>query len=255
MLRVMFLASSLLACTKLDTFMAAPDSGAVDSDVLDASASSAADERPRTLEQREDLLFCGHAPHVDYARYLGLREGGTPREPDGRADFFLVEPAPPPAPATPILRLTLSAPRRVHAREPLPLSLRVDNPTDTARTIAAMVDGSSERWRWPVVEVYLRDAYTHAPSYVWTHDRGHSRCGNVDPRRPEDLRVIAPHGALEDPVQSSRFVPDVTIGKPGAYQLWVVYAACALPDDHDPRPASLVSGPLVSNMLRVDVLP
>jgi hypothetical protein len=205
-----------------------------------------------------DGAWCGFAPRVDRGRPLRSDAAG------GWLDFFETKTSPqdqPRAYERAAISLDLTAPKRALVDEPIALGMTLLNRSAEPFRFSRAVDGSFEHWRGPFVDLYAHDERT-GRTYAWTYGKGFGRCGNLDPRTPEDFVTLAPNQRRSDPFESSRgsrlamLAP--TFRVEGRYTLWVVYASSCFGiqrrERDDPTPADLFEGTIASNGVTLDVV-
>jgi hypothetical protein len=202
----------------------------------------------------DDGPWCGFSPRVDRKVSLGTSYEAE----DASYAFFATERAPPDGPRDEaqktMLELTLRGPSRVVASGRIRIELSLANRSPNPLVFSKAIDGSFEHWRSPFTDLYARDEKT-GRTYRWTHGADFGRCGNLDPRKKEDLVRLAPGGKKADPF-GREIVP--AIARPGRYTLWLVYAACEGAErrsdfGEEPVPPDLFDGTIASNGITVEV--
>ncbi len=202
----------------------------------------------------DDGPWCGFSPRVD--RKLSL--GTSYEAEDTSYAFFETEHAPPDGPRDgaqkTMLELSLRAPSRVVASARIRIELSLANRSPNPLVFSKAIDGSFEHWRSPFTDLYARDEKS-GRTYRWTHGADFGRCGNLDPRKKDDI-VRLPPGAKKSEPFGREIGP--AIARPGRYTLWMVYASCAgaerKPDPgEEPVPPDLFDGTIASNGIQVEV--
>lgn len=210
----------------------------------------------------DDGPWCGFAPRVDRDKPLDTSPDPPPPE-SSWLGFFETRTEPRDGPRAydrAAIALSLTGPSRASTRQPLRLALSLSNGSAQPFRYGMPVDGSFEHWRGPFVDLYARDEGS-GRTYRWTYGKGAGRCGNVDPRKPDDYVTLSPGKRTDDPFgpeSHSALAP--VIMKPGRYTLWVVYASSCVGAelgsggrDDAPPPADLFDGTIASNGITLEV--
>lgn len=210
----------------------------------------------------DDGPWCGFAPRVDRDKPLGTSTGSPPADSLG---FFETKTAPRDGPRLydrAAITLSLTGPARAFTGQPLSLALSLVNGSAQPLHYGMPVDGSFEHWRGPFVDLYARDEASDR-TYRWTFGKGFGRCGNVDPRKPDDFVMLAPGKRKGDPFgPESHTALAPVVMRPGRYTLWIVYASSCVGAelasgnaDDAPPPADRFDGTIASNGITLEVTP
>lgn len=156
----------------------------------------------------------------------------------------------------PVLELTLAGPTSRAPGDPLALTLSMKNRSKDEVVVMRALDGSIDHWRSPYYDVYVEETST---GRQFRYDRQGGRCGNVNTIAADDYVDLAP-GASADKLETNfgYHLGMSSIGKPGTYQVWVVYQFCGFASTGEPLGKDLVRqethrGVHVSNAITVTV--